>query len=195
MSSSAGGGTGTSQGHGSCAHRCCAQVLRGQGKMSKEVLNEAFTAVKVRPLLAGLRQLGCGGASRLPARVGCRQLSTARARLGEAVPAAQDLIAEGKVRRVGVSEMAADDIRAAHAIVPVSLCELEWSLFARDCEQDLVPTCRELGIGFMAYSPMGRGLLTGQLDLSKLDAKVRQTTGNAVDGVPACQRPPAAAEL
>ena len=47
--------------------------------------------------------------------------------------------------------MPPDEIRAAHAIVPLSLCELEWSLFARDCERDLIPTCRELGLGILAY--------------------------------------------
>lgn len=81
------------------------------------------------------------------------------------------LVEEGKVRYVGVSEVSADQVRRAHAIQPISAIELEWSLFSRDCEADLVPTCRELGIGFMAYSPLGRGLLTGRVkDTAGYDA-------------------------
>lgn len=73
-----------------------------------------------------------------------------------------ELVKEGKVKYVGLSEVSANAIRRAHAVVPITAVELEWSLFSRDCEQDLVPTCRELGIGFMAYSPLGRGLLAGR---------------------------------
>lgn len=81
------------------------------------------------------------------------------------------LVAEGKVRYVGVSEISAAQVRRAHAAQPITAMELEWSLFNRDSEVDLVPTCRELGIGFMAYSPLGRGILTGRVkDTSGYDA-------------------------
>lgn len=77
---------------------------------------------------------------------------------------------EGKIRHVGLSEVGPNHIRAAHAVVPVTAIEQEWSLFARDLEVDLLPVCRELGIGVLAYSPLGRGLLTGQLkELTQLD--------------------------
>lgn len=86
------------------------------------------------------------------------------------------LVAEGKVKYVGLSEVSADQIRRAHAVQPITAVELEWSLFTRDCEEDLVPTCRELGIGFLAYSPLGRGILTGKLKdtggLDKADFRV-----------------------
>eukprot|EP00878_Enallax_costatus_P005162 GHUV01005425.1.p1 GENE.GHUV01005425.1~~GHUV01005425.1.p1 ORF type:complete len:293 (+),score=57.39 GHUV01005425.1:920-1798(+) len=73
------------------------------------------------------------------------------------------LVSEGKVRYVGISEASPDDIRAAHAVCPLSAVQLEWSLWSRDAEEDLVPVCRELGIGIVAYSPLGRGFLTGSI--------------------------------
>lgn len=72
------------------------------------------------------------------------------------------LVEEGKIRCLGLSEVSVDDIRRAHAVHPITAVELEWSLFTRDAERDIVPTLRELGIGVLAYSPLGRGLLTGR---------------------------------
>lgn len=69
---------------------------------------------------------------------------------------------EGLVKYLGVSELPIEHVRAFHAISPISLVELEWSLFSREVEHDLVPGCRELGIGFLAYSPLGRGILAGR---------------------------------
>jgi aryl-alcohol dehydrogenase-like predicted oxidoreductase len=80
----------------------------------------------------------------------------------ETMAEVKELIQEGKVRYVGLSEVNSEDIRRAHAVVPITAIELEWSLFTRDAERDIVPTCRELGIGIMAYSPLGRGLLAGR---------------------------------
>ena len=54
-------------------------------------------------------------------------------------------------------QLSPENIRKAHAVHPITAMELEWSLFTRDCEEEVVPVCRELGIGFLAYSPMGRG--------------------------------------
>lgn len=71
------------------------------------------------------------------------------------------LVDEGKVKYVGISEAGPEDIRAAHAVCPLTAVQLEWSLWTRDAEVDLVPVCRELGIGIVAYSPLGRGMLTG----------------------------------
>lgn len=70
---------------------------------------------------------------------------------------------EGKVRHVGISEASPDDIRAAHAVTPLTAVQLEWSLWSRDVEDDIIPVCRELGIGIVAYSPLGRGFLTGSM--------------------------------
>ena len=69
----------------------------------------------------------------------------------------QALVEEGKVKYIGLSEASPGNIRKAHEIHPITAIEMEWSLFSRDCEDNLVPVCRELGIGFLAYSPLGRG--------------------------------------
>jgi aryl-alcohol dehydrogenase-like predicted oxidoreductase len=73
------------------------------------------------------------------------------------------LIAEGKVRFFGLSEAAPETIRRAHAVTPVSVVQTEYSIFEREVEDQILPTVRELGIGFVPYSPLGRGMLTGDL--------------------------------
>ncbi|KAF0893592.1 hypothetical protein E2562_027318 [Oryza meyeriana var. granulata] len=70
------------------------------------------------------------------------------------------LVEEGKIKYVGLSEASASTIRRAHAVHPVTAVQLEWSLWSRDVEVDIIPTCRELGIGIVAYSPLGRGFLS-----------------------------------
>ncbi|MGH3882655.1 MAG: aldo/keto reductase [Pseudonocardiaceae bacterium] len=79
----------------------------------------------------------------------------------ETVGAMAELVAAGKVRHLGLSEASAATIRRASAVHPITAVQTEWSLFSRDIEDAVVPTCRELGIGLVAYSPLGRGLLTG----------------------------------
>jgi aryl-alcohol dehydrogenase-like predicted oxidoreductase len=81
----------------------------------------------------------------------------------ETVGAMAELVAAGKVRHLGLSEAAADTIRRAHAVHPISALQSEWSLWSRDVEDDEVPTARELGIGVVPYSPLGRGFLTGEI--------------------------------
>ncbi|CAN5850414.1 aldo/keto reductase [soil metagenome] len=80
----------------------------------------------------------------------------------ETVGAMAELVAQGKVRYLGLSEAAAATIRRAHAVHPITALQTEYSLWSRDPEGDLLETCRELGIGFVAYSPLGRGFLTGR---------------------------------
>ncbi|KAI9119461.1 hypothetical protein K1719_009337 [Acacia pycnantha] len=70
------------------------------------------------------------------------------------------LVEEGKIKYIGLSEASASTIRRAHAVHPITAVQLEWSLFSRDVEEEIVPTCRELGIGIVAYSPLGRGFLS-----------------------------------
>ncbi|KAF7016964.1 hypothetical protein CFC21_030470 [Triticum aestivum] len=70
------------------------------------------------------------------------------------------LVQEGKVKHVGLSEASASTIRRAHAVHPITAVQLEWSLWSRDVEEDIIPTCRELSIGIVAYSPLGRGFLS-----------------------------------
>ncbi|KAJ0555294.1 putative perakine reductase [Helianthus annuus] len=70
------------------------------------------------------------------------------------------LVEEGKIKYIGLSEASASTIRRAHAVHPITAVQLEWSLWSRDVEDEIIPTCRELGIGIVAYSPLGRGFLS-----------------------------------
>ena len=72
-----------------------------------------------------------------------------------------DLITEGKIKHIGLSEAGAETLRRAAAVAPISALQSEYSLWERDIEEEILPTCRELGIGFVPYSPLGRGFLTG----------------------------------
>jgi aryl-alcohol dehydrogenase-like predicted oxidoreductase len=89
----------------------------------------------------------------------------------ETVGALADLVAEGKVRHIGLSEAWVETIRRAHAVHPVTALQSEYSLWTRDQEEQVLPVLRELGIGFVAYSPLGRGFLTGNIrSAEQLDA-------------------------
>ncbi|QPC83420.1 aldo/keto reductase [Phototrophicus methaneseepsis] len=81
----------------------------------------------------------------------------------ETVGAMAELVEAGKVRYLGLSEASSDQIRAASAVHPITALQTEYSLWTRFVEEDILPTCRELGIGFVPYSPLGRGFLTGQI--------------------------------
>ncbi len=80
----------------------------------------------------------------------------------ETVGAMTELVAAGKVRHLGLSEASPATIRRAHAVHPIAALQSEYSLWTRDPDDEILPTCRELGIGFVAYSPLGRGFLTGR---------------------------------
>jgi aryl-alcohol dehydrogenase-like predicted oxidoreductase/predicted MFS family arabinose efflux permease len=86
-----------------------------------------------------------------------------RTPIEETVGALAELVAEGKIRYIGLSEAGADTIRRAHAVHPITALQTEYSLWTRDPEAEILPLVRELGIGFVAYSPLGRGFLTGQI--------------------------------
>jgi aryl-alcohol dehydrogenase-like predicted oxidoreductase len=81
----------------------------------------------------------------------------------ETVGAMAELVDAGKVRYLGLSEAAPQTIRRAHAVHPISALQTEYSLWSRDVEDEILPTLRELGVGLVAYSPLGRGFLTGQI--------------------------------
>ncbi len=93
----------------------------------------------------------------------------------ETVGAMGELVEQGKVKYLGLSEAGVDTIRRAHAVHPISALQTEYSLFTRDGEEEILPVLRELGIGFVAYSPLGRGMLTGQItsaeDLEESDSR------------------------
>ncbi len=80
----------------------------------------------------------------------------------ETIGAMSDLVRSGKVRFLGMSEAASSTIRRAHEVHPITALQTEYSLWSRDCEDEILPTVRELGIGFVAYSPIGRGFLSGR---------------------------------
>ncbi|WP_419880968.1 aldo/keto reductase [Peribacillus sp. B-H-3] len=81
----------------------------------------------------------------------------------ETIGAMSDLVKAGKIRYIGMSEAAAETIRRAHKIHPISVLQTEYSLWSRDVEDEILPAVMELGIGFVPYSPLGRGFLTGQI--------------------------------
>ncbi len=96
----------------------------------------------------------------------------------ETVGAMAELVVEGKVRYLGLSEASVDTIRRAAVVHPIAALQSEWSLWSRDIEDEVVPTCRELGIGIVAFSPLGRGFLTGRIntvdDLGERDLRRAQ---------------------
>jgi aryl-alcohol dehydrogenase-like predicted oxidoreductase len=81
----------------------------------------------------------------------------------ETVGAMADLIAEGKIKHIGLSEAGPETLRRAAAVAPISALQSEYSLWERDVEEEILPLCHELGIGFVPYSPLGRGFLTGSI--------------------------------
>jgi aryl-alcohol dehydrogenase-like predicted oxidoreductase len=93
----------------------------------------------------------------------------------ETIGAMSDLVRAGKVRFLGICEAGPETIRRAHDVHPLAAVQIEYSLWSREVEQQVLPLCRELGIGFVAYSPLGRGFLTGALaapsDLADNDAR------------------------
>lgn len=81
----------------------------------------------------------------------------------ETIGAMSDLVKEGKIRAIGLSEVSTDTLRRAHAVHPITALQSEYSLWTREPEEEILNTCKELGIAFVAYSPLGRGFLTGQI--------------------------------
>ncbi|MBW9205616.1 aldo/keto reductase [Mumia sp. zg.B17] len=92
----------------------------------------------------------------------------------ETVGAMAELVHEGKVRHLGLSEVTADELRRAHAVHPVAAVQSEWSIWSRDVERHVVPAAIELGVGFVPYSPLGRGFLAGSVDVLP-DGDMRHT--------------------
>ena len=88
----------------------------------------------------------------------------------DVVSAMAELVRAGKVKAIGLSEVSADTLRRAHAVHPIAALQSEYSLWTRGPEQDVLPLCRELGAAFVAYSPLGRAMLTGALDTARLSA-------------------------
>jgi aryl-alcohol dehydrogenase-like predicted oxidoreductase len=95
----------------------------------------------------------------------------------ETVGAMKELVEAGKVRHLGLSEAAADTVRRAHAVHPITALQSEYSLFTRDLEDEILPTVRELGIGLVPYSPLGRGMLTGAVTRASLESDDSRATG------------------
>ena len=101
----------------------------------------------------------------------------------ETVGAMKELVAAGKVKHLGLSEAAPATIRRAHAVHPIAALQSEYSLWSRDPEDEILPTVRELGIGFVPYSPLGRGFLTGEIkSVDDLDAQDFRRRGPRFQG-------------
>ena len=105
----------------------------------------------------------------------------------ETVGALAELVKEGKIRHIGLSEASAETLRRAQAVHPITALQTEYSLWTRDVEAEILPTCRELGIGFVPYSPLGRGFLSGRfsspddLDSSDFRRHGPRFTGDNLD--------------
>jgi aryl-alcohol dehydrogenase-like predicted oxidoreductase len=94
----------------------------------------------------------------------------------EMVGAMSELVKEGKVRYLGLSEASAASIRKANAVHPITALQSEYSLLTRDVEKEIIPLCKELGISFIPFSPLARGLVTNTIDRSKMDGNDWRTT-------------------
>jgi len=163
------------------------------GALNEEMLGEAVEPFRDRVVLAtkfGFRDGNTkAGLDSRPERIravveaSLRHLRTDRIdvlyqhRVDPSVPmedvagAVRDLIAEGKVTHFGLSEAGVDSIRRAHAVQPVAALQSEYSLWWREPEKDILPLCESLGIGFVPFSPLGKGFLTGKIDESTEFAK------------------------
>ncbi len=101
----------------------------------------------------------------------------------ETIGALASLVQAGKIRHIGLSEVGPDTIRRAHAVHPITAIQSEYSLWTRDVEERVLPTCRELGIGFVPYSPLGHGFLTGTVrSIENLDADDFRSTNPRFTG-------------
>ncbi|MGD3110136.1 aldo/keto reductase [Streptomyces sp. YGL11-2] len=102
----------------------------------------------------------------------------------ETVGAMAELVAAGKVRHLGLSEAGPETLRRAHAVHPIAALQSEWSLWSRDLEREIAPVCRELGIGLVPFSPLGRGFLTGRYTSVEglAETDVRRTQPRFADG-------------
>ncbi|QAV28760.1 aldo/keto reductase [Micrococcus luteus] len=106
----------------------------------------------------------------------------------ESVGAMAQLVQQGKVRHIGLSEVTADELRRAHATAPITAVQPEWSLWSRDVETHVIPACAELGIGLVPYSPLGRGFLTGTLTREQIATDFRGRTARMGAGWDANQQ-------
>ncbi|GGQ37897.1 aldo/keto reductase [Couchioplanes azureus] len=106
----------------------------------------------------------------------------------ETVGAMAELVAEGKVRHLGLSEVTADELRAAAAVHPIAAVQSEWSIWSRDVEARVVPAAREVGAGFVPYSPLGRGFLTGAMTPERVSAGILRAEPRFVEHFAANQR-------
>jgi aryl-alcohol dehydrogenase-like predicted oxidoreductase len=107
-----------------------------------------------------------------------------RVPIAETVEAMAALVAEGKVRHLGLSEVTAEELREANSVHPIAAVQSEWSIWSRDVERSVVPTAAELGVGFVPYAPLGRGFLTGTISAKDLgDNDFRHKIPRFADGV------------
>jgi aryl-alcohol dehydrogenase-like predicted oxidoreductase len=106
----------------------------------------------------------------------------------ETVEAMAELVTAGKVRHLGASEVTADELRSAAAVHPIAAVQSEWSLWSRDVEAHVVPAAREIGAGFVPYSPLGRGFLTGTMTPDRIASGMLAAEPRFVEHFDANQR-------
>ena len=106
----------------------------------------------------------------------------------ETVGAMAELVKAGKIRHIGLSEVTSEELRRAHAVHPIAALQSEWSLWSRDVENHVVPACAELGVGFVPYSPLGRGFLTGTLTKEQVEGDFRGGTARMGESFDANQK-------
>jgi len=189
---------------------------------NEELVGQALAPVREKVAIATKFGFAIGGASGMDSRpehirevaeASLKRLKTDRIdlfyqhRVDPAVPiedvagTVRELIAEGKVKHFGLSEASADTIRRAHAVQPVTALQSEYSLWWREPEQDILPLLEQLGIGFVPFSPLGRGFLTGAIDadttfddkdfrqgLPRFSAQARQANQALVEAIAAIAR-------
>src|SRR5574340_1001348 len=108
----------------------------------------------------------------------------------DTVGAMAELVQAGKIRHIGLSEVTGDELRRAHAVHPIAAVQSEWSIWSRDVENKVVPTAAQLGVGFVPYSPVGRGFLTGTFTAEQLGKRdLRRRFPRFAEGVPSANQP------
>ena len=133
------------------------QIRHGRGEPEPGVIDSSPTNVRAA-LEGSLRRLGTDHID-----LYYQHRVDRRTPIEDTVGALAELVAEGKILHIGLSEAGPQTIRRAHAVHPVTALQTEYSLWTRDVEAEILPLLRELGIGFVPYSPLGHGLLTGQI--------------------------------
>lgn len=142
----------------SCWRPSSASSVTGRAFTSRPVRSGSAAAWRHRSTASGSRRVDLYYLHRVDPNVP----------IEDSIGTMSELVAEGRIGHLGVSETTADDLERAVAVHPIAALQIEWSLAWREAEDDVIPTARRLGVGLVPYSPLGRGLLTGGVDVHQL---------------------------